>query len=138
MKKTSVLLLAILITAIGFCQEAEVKSNKTQVDVYYFHREQRCATCLSIEENTKNTLNEYFAKEMKEGMINFYSICYEGDTDKEIIEKYKAEDPALYLTKVKKGKETNKDLTDFAFENSLHNADKFKNGLRDRINQLLR
>lgn len=138
MKKTSVLLLTILIAAIGFCQDEKVKSNKTQVDVYYFHRTDRCATCLSIEENTKSTLNEYFANEMKEGTINFYSICYEGDTDIDIIEKFKAEDPALYLNKVKKGKETNKDLTDFAFENSLHNADKFKNGLRDRINQLLR
>jgi len=83
-------------------------------------------------------LELYFADEMKDGTIIFYSINYEGETEKEIIEKYEADAPALYLTKIKKGKETNKDLTDFAFDNSLYNAKKFKKGLRDKINELLR
>ena len=138
MKKASVLFFAILLSFFGLSQGEENNSNKTHVDVYYFHREARCMTCLSIEENTKSTLEEYFADELKDGTINFYSICYEGETEKDKIEKYEADAPALYLTKIKKGKETNKNLTDFAFDNSLHNADKFKNGLRDKINELLR
>jgi hypothetical protein len=138
MKKSSLLLFAILISVIVFAQEENTVSNKTIVDVYYFHRTDRCMTCLSIEENTKNTLETYFANEMKDGTINFYSICYEDDDNTAAIEKYKVDAPALYLTKVKKEKETNKDLTDFAFDNSLHNADKYKNGLRNKINELLR
>jgi len=138
MKKTSVLLFAILLSAFAFSQNEEVKSKKSQIDIYYFHRTERCKTCLSIEENSKNTLELYFADELKDGTITFYSINYEGDTEKEIIKKYNADAPALYLTKVKKGKETNKNLTDFAFDNSLNNPDKFKNGLRDKINELLR
>ena len=138
MKKTSLLFIAILLSACAFTQETVVNSKKNHIDVYYFHRTDRCATCLSIEENTKATLNEFYAEELKNGTINFYSICYEEDLNKEMIEKYKVDAPALYLTKVKKGKETEKDLTDFAFDNSLHNADKFKEGLRERINALLR
>lgn len=138
MKKTSVLLIAILISIIAFGQNEEVKSKKTKLDVYYFHRNQRCQTCLSIEENTKNTLEQYYADEMKEGVITFYVIDYEGDEDKALIDKYNADAPALYLTKIKKEKETTKNLTDFAFDNSLHNAEKYKSGLRDRINSLLR
>ena len=138
MKKTSVLFFAILLSFFAFSQGEENKSNKIHVDIYYFHREARCMTCLSIEENTKNTLNQYFADELKDGTITLYIINYEGDADKELMEKYEADAPALYLTKVKNGKETNKNLTDFAFDNSLHNADKFKNGLRDNINELLR
>ncbi len=138
MKKISVLIIAILLSTFAISQEEEVKTNKTKLDVYYFHRAQRCQTCLSIEENTKNTLEQYYADELKDGTINFYSICYEEDEYTEIIEKYKADGPALYLTKVKKGKETNKNLTDFAFDNSLHNADKYKEGLRNKINELLR
>jgi hypothetical protein len=121
-----------------FAQEENTVSNKTHVDVYYFHHTDRCATCLSIEENTKSALDLYFADEMKDGTISFYSVCYEDDSDKKAVEKYEVDGPALYLTKVKKGKETNKNLTDFAFDNSLHNADKFKNGLRDKMNELLR
>jgi hypothetical protein len=138
MKKASLLLLTLIITVVSFGQEAAEKAKKTTLDVYYFHRTDRCATCMSIEENTKNALDTYFSDELKEGTIRFYSICYEGDTDQEAIEKYKADAPGLYLTKVKKGKETTKDVTDFAFNNSLHHGDKFKEGLRDRINNLLR
>ena len=138
MKKTSLLLIAILLSVFAFGQKESDKTNKTQIDIYYFHRAERCATCLSIEENTKATLDEYFADELKDGTITIVSINYEGDEDKEIIEKYKADGPALYLTKVKKGKETDKNLTDFAFENSLHNPDKFKKGLHDNLNKMLR
>ncbi|MCD4695472.1 MAG: nitrophenyl compound nitroreductase subunit ArsF family protein [Bacteroidales bacterium] len=138
MKKPSVLFMAVLLSVLAFSQNEEVKSKKTEIEIYYFHRTERCKTCLSIEENAKKTLELYFADEMKDGTIIFYSINYEGETEKEIIEKYEADAPALYLTKIKKGKETNKDLTDFAFDNSLYNAKKFKKGLRDKINELLR
>lgn len=138
MKKASLLLLAVLYGIFGFCQNEQVNSQNTHIDVYYFHRTDRCMTCLSIEENTKSTLDTYFADELKNGTISFYSICYEGEEDQEKIEKFDVEAPALYLTKIKKGKESTKDLTDFAFDNSLHNADKFKSGLRDKINEMLR
>ena len=138
MKKASVLFIAILLSTLTFSQNEEPKSNKTQLDIYYFHRTQRCQTCLSIEKNTKSVLDQYYAEELKDGTIVMHIIDYEGDEDKNLIEKYKADGPALYLTKVKKGKETNKNLTDFAFDNSLHNADKYKSGLRDKINELLR
>lgn len=138
MKKVSVLIIAILLSTFAISQEGEAKKNKTKLDVYYFHRAQRCQTCLSIEENTKQTLDQYYADELKDGTITFYSICYEEDENTDIIEKYNADAPALYLTKVKKGKETNKNLTDFAFDNSLHNTDKYKEGLRNKINELLR
>ena len=138
MKKASVLFIAILLSTLTFSQNEEPKSNKTQLDIYYFHRNQRCQTCLSIEENTKNVLDQYYAEELKDGIIVMHIIDYEGDESKDLIEKYKADAPALYLTKVKKGKETNKNLTDFAFDNSLHNADKYNEGLRNKINELLR
>jgi hypothetical protein len=138
MKKTGLLLFTIFIAAFAFGQKESDVSKETKIDIYYFHRAERCATCLSIEENTLATLDEYFADELKDGKISFISINYEGDDEKETIEKFNAEDPALYITKVKNGKETTKSLTDFAFENSLHNAEKFKNGLRDNLNKMLR
>jgi len=138
MKKTSVFLIAILFSVLAFGQNEEVKSKNSKLNIYYFHRTQRCQTCLSIEENTKNTLEQYFANELSEGVIAFHVIDYEGDEDIDLIVKYNADAPTLYLTKVKKGKETTKNLTDFAFNYSLHNADKYKNGLRDKINELLR
>ncbi len=138
MKKVSVLFIAILLSTLTFGQNEEPKSNKTQLDIYYFHRTERCNTCLSIEENTKTVLEQYFEDESKNGTVSFKSINFEGETDKEIIDKYEADGPSLFLTKVKKEKEKIIDMTDFALENSLYNSDKFKNGLRDKINELLR
>ena len=138
MKKTTLLFFAILLSVFAFGQDKKAKSNKTKIDIYYFHRTERCNTCMSIEENTNYVLENYFADELKDGTISFKSINFEGDADKEIIEKYEADGPSLFLTKVKKGKETTKNLTDFAFENSLYNAEKFNKGLRDNINKLLR
>jgi len=138
MKKTSVLFITVLFSFLALGQNEEVKSKKSQLDIYYFHRTDRCATCMSIEENTKNALDTFFADEVKEGTISFKSINFEGESDKEIIEKYEANGPSLFLTKVKKTKETTKNLTDFALENSRYNPEKFKIGLRDKINELLR
>jgi len=138
MKKTSLVFIAILLSTLGFTQDEEVVSKKTHIDIYYFHRTDRCETCVSIEENTKNVLEKNFATELKEGTISFKSINFEGDDDKEIIEKYKADGPSLFLTRMKKTKETTKNMTDFALNNSRYNPEKFKNGLRDKINGLLR
>lgn len=138
MKKTSVLLIAILLSAFGFAQEEEVVSKKTHIDIYYFHRTDRCETCVSIEENTKNVLESDFANEVKDGIISFKSINFEGEDDIEIIKKYEADGPSLFLTRLKKTKETTKNMTDFALNYSRYNPEKFKNGLRDKINGLLR
>lgn len=138
MKKTSLLLFAILFSIMGYCQDEEIKAKKSHIDIFYFHRTDRCETCVSIEENTKNVLETNFAAEVKEGTISFESINFEGEEDKEIIKKYKADGPSLFLTKVKKTKETTKNLTDFALNNSRYNPEKFKKGLRDKINGLLR
>ncbi len=138
MKKISLVFIAILLSTLGFTQDEEVVSKKTHIDIYYFHRTDRCETCVSIEENTKNVLETNYATEVKEGTISFKSINFEAEADKEIIEKYKADGPSLFLTRMKKTKETTKNMTDFALNNSRYNPEKFKNGLRDKINGLLR
>jgi hypothetical protein len=138
MKKISFLIVALLFSTICFSQDEPENSKKTRIDIYYFHRTVRCETCTSIEENTQKTLDQYFSDELEDGSIKLYSIDYEENTEKELIEKYDVSGPALYLTKVKKGKETSKDLTDFAFDNSLYRSRTFKEGLRDEINALFR
>jgi len=138
MKKISLILFAIFLSALSFGQKEDATTKNTRIDVYYFHRTERCQTCLSIEENTKATLEAYFSDEVEDGTITFRSINFEGDADTDLIEKYSADGPSLFLTRVKNGKEKTKNLSDFAMENSLYNPDKFKRGLRDDLNKLLR
>jgi len=138
MKKSSFLFLALLLSVFAFGQVESAKSYLTKIDIFYFHRTDRCQTCMSIEENTKTTLKTYFADEVMNGVIVFQSINFEGDTDTGLIEKYKADGPSLFMTRDKNGKEKTKNLTDFALENSLYNPEKFNKGLRDDLNKMLR
>ncbi|MCF8369472.1 MAG: nitrophenyl compound nitroreductase subunit ArsF family protein [Bacteroidales bacterium] len=138
MRKTSVLIFVMFLTVFAFGQNETEETRKKQMDIYYFHRTQRCQTCLSIEENINKTLNTQFADEVAGGKIVLHSLDYQGEAENEFVTKYNIDGPTLLLVKTKKEKETVKDLTDFAFENSLHQGEKFREGLESKINEFLR
>lgn len=138
MKKSGLLVIIVLLSVLAFGQNEEVKPKKTTIDILYFHRTERCNTCRSIEENTNAVLDQFFANEVINGVISFRSINFENNSDIEIVNKYEANGPSLFLTREKKGKETIKNFTSYAFKNSLHNPSKFKKGLYEKIIELLR
>jgi hypothetical protein len=59
-----------------------------RVDVVYFHRTQRCHTCLYAEEQTRYTLETYFKDELDSGKLTFQSINVEDEANADILEKY--------------------------------------------------
>jgi hypothetical protein len=110
-----------------------IKSGKQVLEVYYFHITNRCPTCISIEANTKKTLDTYFSKEVKDGTIKLIVLNVDDEKNKAISEKYAAFGSALFLTKIKDKKETITDMTNFAFQNSRNRPEKFIEGLKDKI-----
>jgi hypothetical protein len=66
-----------------------------RVDVVYFHRTQRCHTCLYAEEQTRYTLETYFKDELDSGKVTFQSINVQDKANADIVEKY---NNASYLT----------------------------------------
>jgi heme/copper-type cytochrome/quinol oxidase subunit 2 len=66
-----------------------------RVDVVYFHRTQRCHTCLYAEEQTRYTLETYFKDELASGKVTFQSINVQDEANTDIVEKY---NNASYLT----------------------------------------
>lgn len=113
--------------------------NPTQkLEVLYFHATRRCPTCMAIEENTRKTLNTYFSDQLKKGIIKLTIINVDEDKNKAIAEKYEATGSALFLTKTTGAKESKTDLTDYAFSYARNSPDKFINGLKNKINELLK
>jgi hypothetical protein len=110
----------------------------TKLKIVYFHSERRCPTCISIEDNTKKTLNTYFANQLKNGTITLQVLNIEEEKNLKMVEKYKAEGSSLFLTKVNGSKETNTDFTNFAFSYSRNQADKFIAGLKAEIEKNLK
>ncbi len=59
-----------------------------RVEVVYFHRTQRCPTCIYAEEGTRYTLETYFADELDSGRVTFQSINVEDEENADIVERY--------------------------------------------------
>ena len=66
-------------------EAAESASNASAVEapradavvVYYFHGDQRCATCLDIEAQTKRAIEENFAEQMADAKLRLESVNFE-------------------------------------------------------------
>ncbi len=138
MKQLSLSILAILFLGYSYAQEPAKESKKLHIEIDYFHRTDRCETCMSIQANIQKVLDDDFTDEIKSGKLSFHIIDYEQLEDTSKINKYEVEAPTLVITKIKKGKEKSKDLTEFAFDNSLHNAKVFRDGFREEINEMFR
>jgi len=132
MKRILFVTLALVLSTMVFGQKP------TKLQIVYFHAEHRCPTCLSIEENTKKTLNTYFAAQLKDGTIKFQIIDVSDEKNKKVAEKYEATGSMLFLTKVEGKKETNTDFTNFAFSYSRNQAEKFIAGLKAEIEKNLK
>jgi len=132
MKKIVFIAMALVITSMVFGQKA------TKLQVYYFHAKNRCATCVSIEENTKKTLNTYFAAQLKDGTIKFQVVDGSDEKNEALVEKYEVAGSSLYLTRLDGKKETITNFTNYAFQYSHTQADKFIAGLKAEIEKNLK
>lgn len=133
MRKLALLVFAMLISIISIAQNEK----QDFIEIYYFHRTERCATCNSIEEGISSTLERY-KKEISKGDLVFMSLNFEEDKDSEIIKIYEIESPTLLLIYNNKGEKKFLDLTEEAFSNALRNPSKFKKTLRKSINRFFR
>jgi hypothetical protein len=108
------------------------------VEVLYFHRTNRCHTCLSIEKVTSDMLNKDYAREIKSGDILFTSIDYQVDSTNLHVKKYTIEGPTLLIVYHNKKKDSNIDLTDLAFENAVSNPSVLRKEIAERIDGFFR
>jgi len=132
MKKIVLIGISVMMATLVFGQKA------TRLSIVYFHAEHRCPTCISIEENTKKTLDTYFAAQLKDGTIKLQVLDVSDDKNIKLVEKYQADGSGLYLTRLDGKKEKTTDFTNFAFSYSRNQADKFISGLKAEIEKNLK
>ena len=111
------------------------KKNENYVEILYFHGKQRCATCVAIEENTKQLIEERFSEQISKGELVFKTIdINENET---LADKYEITWSSLLVVDNENEKEIVEDLTNFAFTNALNSPDEFKEGVSKQINNML-
>jgi hypothetical protein len=136
MKKWMFLWVLLLLPAWMTMQAQDVTSSaKPKVEVYYFHATMRCPTCLAVEEQTKKTLDENFAADLKAGTIQLKVLNLEEKENKALTEKFEVGWSSLILYVPATDKSLN--LTEDAFANARSNPDVFRAELEKKIKELL-
>ena len=112
--------------------KATVKESE-KVEVYYFHYTRRCATCIAVEDETKNALNNLYGEQMKNKSIVFQSVNLDEDNSKELAEKLEISGQTLLIVSGEK----KENLTTDAFMNAKSDPDKLKEIIKSTIDPLL-
>lgn len=143
MKIINVILLTVVISFQAIAQQDNdtiISNNleKLKVRVLYFHNTNRCHTCRSIEENVRQTINQYFAEQLKEGIIDLYVVNCELAENSKLANKYSAYGSTLVIGIFKKEKEVKSiDISNWAFE-KVHTPDIFIKELKEKIDNELK
>lgn len=90
--------------------------NKNHLEVYCFHGTRQCETCKNMKANTRATLEHYFAQQLKDSTIVFAIVDVDDEANAAVAEKFEAAGTALMINRVKNGKDSIADWSDFAFE----------------------
>lgn len=119
--------------------EVSAETNRQEcVEVLYFHGKQRCVTCNTIERLTKEVLDKDFAQQLGDGEVVFKTIDLSTKEGEKIADKYEVTWSSLYINKWKDGEETRNNMTDFGFSYAKSSPDVFKEGVKKKVNELLK
>ena len=145
MKKLFYLLITVFVLmACGNGSKSKAEATATEekpsnrIEVLYFHGAQRCITCRAIEANTVALLDSLYSKEKENGKIIFKVIDISKKENEHITDKYEVTWSSLFVNGWKDGKETVNNLTEFSFSNVRNAPDKFKEGIKSKIDELLK
>lgn len=109
-----------------------------RVEVIYFHGKQRCLTCMAIEKLAREVVETQFASALANGELVFKVVDISTKEGERIADKYEVTWSSIFINKVDGKREKVNNLTDFAFSNARSNPDKFKQGVAEKINELIK
>lgn len=87
--------------------DSESKEKRTKIIAYYFHGNHRCYTCRTIEQYSREAIEDYFAKELKEGLLEFKPVNIDEPENRHFIKDFQLYTRSLVLT-IYNGKELKK------------------------------
>lgn len=149
-KKNLIILCIFLITILTACNKQrlspEVKNAKSEneaiakiaadkLEVYYFHRTQRCVSCMTMGEYINKTILEYFADEMANGVIDYQEINIDLPENKDLARKFQATGSALFLNAIQNDEDHIQNVMEIW--NWKSSEDGFKSALKQKIDNLL-
>lgn len=68
-----------------------------KLEVYHFHGNNQCHSCVTVGDYAEETVNTYFKEELEEGIIEFDHINGQKPENRELARKYGATGSSLWL-----------------------------------------
>lgn len=108
MKATATAVLSILAIIVlasatpGVASAADAPGDR--VVAMYFHRTQRCPTCLKMGSYSEEAVKTGFAQQVKDGTVEFHYIDFQDKKNAALTKGYNISGPALIVAKVEKNK----------------------------------
>lgn len=106
-----------------------------KLEVYYFHSTARCHSCKTIGQYVKETMEQKYTEQIKNGKIDFREINVDLPENRDIARKYQASGSSLFINQIKDGQD-NIEL-DMNVWKLLKDEARFKTYLENKINTYL-
>ena len=97
-------LTAVLFATIAGSVAQAADAPKDRVVAMYFHRTQRCPTCLKMGSYSEEAVKTAFAEEIKKGQVAFYFIDFQDAKNARYAKAYNISGPALIVAKISDNK----------------------------------
>lgn len=106
-----------------------------KVEVFLFHRTQRCSTCIAIGKLSDQTVEERFGSEVLGGKVIFREINIDEPENKALAEKFQASGSSLFVNAIREGNDNIQE--DMQVWQLTNDPQAFKDYLSGKINILL-
>ena len=141
MKKTGILfMLGIFIATLAAVMpvhQTEAKNTaeviKPKVEVFYFHYSRRCATCRTVENESKRIVETLYADQVARGEVTFESVNLEDEESHALAERCGATGQSLLVI----SGDQRVDITSQGFMHA-RNPDRFTQEIKKVIDPLLK
>ena len=134
------ILFSLLILAFSLCANLTygiAEQNRLKIEVIYFHATIRCESCLLIERQTRETIEQVYSTNLKDGTLSFSSLDFQDEQNSELAERYEIDSQTLIVqisngSKVIKWKKLEK-IWEY-----MNNYEKFRKYIVEEINEYLK
>ena len=77
--------------------DVKLSGDVDKIEIYHFHGTNQCYSCITVGDYAQETVNTYFADEIKSGKIVFGHINGELAENRELVVKYGATGSSLWI-----------------------------------------
>ncbi|MFH1051340.1 MAG: nitrophenyl compound nitroreductase subunit ArsF family protein [bacterium] len=138
-KRVFIAVIILIAAAAGLINSIVTSANKPKdyVKVYYFHGDNRCQTCLTIEKYTTEAVEQYYEKELESGDVYLEIINFDKKKNKGFVDKYKLYNQALVMVRFANDKQVEWKDCPKIWE-TVGDRDKFFSYVKNEVRQYLK